>query len=149
MKTSSLNIMRFLRALKEEESPEVLAECTRLIYVSCPIVLSAQLKLRFLASYCTTIFDILVQLEFYSVQTDSSKPFFLKCLVPVLGDARLEEIRAISQSPKHKEGVKADVQRVVKEYGMFGAPWILATNPETGKTEGFFGNDKIEDVGWW
>jgi hypothetical protein len=55
----------------------------------------------------------------------------------------------LSQSGENKEGVKADVAKAVEEYGMFGAPWLVATRPSDGKRDVFFGADKLEAMAWW
>jgi len=120
MNTTSLNIIRFLRALREEESQEILAMCTRLIF-----------------------------LEFYSVHTDYTTDAFWECLVPTISKEKLLHLRKVSQSEKHKEGVKEDVAEAVDQYGVFGAPWFVARRPQDGKVDGFFGVDKLEAMAWW
>lgn len=67
----------------------------------------------------------------------------------MLGRDKLERYMKLSQTDENKEGVKADVQRAVEEYGMFGAPWFVATRPSDGKRDVFFGADKLEAMAWW
>jgi len=120
MDTTSLNLIRFLRAVREEEGQEILAECTRLIFE-----------------------------EFYAVQTDYRTEKFWECLVPTLTKENLARIRQLSQTTRHKEGIKEDVKNAVENYGMFGAPWMVATRASDRKVDVFFGADKFDAMGWW
>lgn len=86
--------------------------------------------------------------EFYAIQTLYTSPEFWDCLVPVLGREKLDRILKLSQTKEHKDGVKADVLRAVEDYGMYGAPWFVATRPD-GKEDSFFGADKLENLAWW
>jgi hypothetical protein len=61
----------------------------------------------------------------------------------------LTRIRNLSQTTRHKEGVKQDVMHAVETYGMYGAPWLVAKRATDGKTDVFFGADKFEAMGWW
>jgi len=120
LQTTSLNIIRFLRALLEEEGQDTLIKCTRLIFY-----------------------------EFYNVQTDHRTDKFWECLIPTLTKENLARIRKLSQTTRHKEGVKEDVKSAVEMHGMYGAPWFVAKRPTDGKEDVFFGADKFEAMGWW
>ena len=86
--------------------------------------------------------------EFYSIQTPYTSPKLWDCLVPVLVREKLDHLLKLSQTNEHKEGVKADVLRAVEEYGMYGAPWFVATRSD-GKQDVFFGADKLDNMAWW
>jgi len=120
MKTTSLNIIRFLRALLEEEGQETLAKCTRLIF-----------------------------LEFYSVHTDYTTDKFWECLVPTISKEKLQHLRKVSQSARHKDGVKEDIRQAVEQHGMFGAPFLVGRRAHDGKIDSFFGIDRFEALAWW
>jgi len=118
---SSLNVMRFLRVVRDEESQEVLYQCTRLLY-----------------------------LEFFSVQSPYNTPAFFDCLTPYpFTRTRLAQIIQRSQSPKNKAGLISDAKETVAQFGIFGVPLIAATRPSDGITQAWFGQDKIESIGWW
>lgn len=55
----------------------------------------------------------------------------------------------MSQSDENKEGVRADIQRAVEEYGTYGLPWFVATRSSDRKRDVFFGFDKMEAMAWW
>lgn len=55
----------------------------------------------------------------------------------------------LSQTNETKDGVKSDVKKAVEDYGMYGAPWFVATRPTDGKKDVFFGCDKLEAMAWW
>ncbi|KAF9515248.1 hypothetical protein BS47DRAFT_1381593 [Hydnum rufescens UP504] len=114
------DLVRFLRAVREEEGQEILAECTRLIFE-----------------------------EFYAVQTDYRTEQFWECLVPTLTKENLARIRQLSQTTRHKEGIKEDVKNAVENYGMFGAPWMVVTRASDRKVDVFFGADKFDAMAWW
>jgi len=120
MNTTSLNQIRFLRALREEEGQETLIKCSLLIYT-----------------------------EFYSVHTDYTTHKFWECLVPTISKEKLEHLLEVSQSPRHKQGLKDDVREACEQYGTFGAPWFVVQRPQDGKIDHFFGVDRFETIGWW
>ncbi|KAF9515246.1 hypothetical protein BS47DRAFT_1342160 [Hydnum rufescens UP504] len=135
----------FLRAVREEEGQEILATCTRLIFV----------RLIFFQPMSCTMPDWGfahsggIQEEFYAVQTDYRTEQFWECLVPTLTKENLARIRQLSQTTRHKEGIKEDVKNAVENYGMFGAPWMVATRASDRKVDVFFGADKFDAMGWW
>jgi len=113
-------MIRLLRAIRDEEGQEMLEKCTRLILH-----------------------------EFYAVQTPYTSLHFYDCLIPTLTLQNLQHLLRCSQSAENKQGVKDDVLQAVEKYGMFGAPYMVATRPTDGKWDVFFGADKIEDMGWF
>ncbi|KAF8316877.1 thioredoxin-like protein [Clavulina sp. PMI_390] len=119
LNTTSLNQIRLLRVIKSEEGNEVLKKCVGLVFH-----------------------------EFYAIQTLYTSPEFWDCLVPVLGREKLNRYLKLAQSDENKEGVKADVLKAIKEAGMYGAPWFLATRAD-GRQERYFGYDCLERMAWF
>ena len=90
------------------------------------------------------------QLEFFSVQSPYNTPAFFDCLTPYpFTRTRLAQIIQKSQSPKNKAGLISDAEETVAQFGIFGVPLIAATRPNDGMTQAWFGQDKIESIGWW
>jgi hypothetical protein len=147
LKTTSVHQIRFLRVIYHNEPQEILAACTRLIYVRIPRSTSLLvLPPSYLHAHGDGIFT---QHEFYAIQTLYTSREFWDCLIPVLGREKLERYMEMSQSDENKEGVRADIQRAVEEYGAYGVPWFVATRPSDGKRDVFFGADKLEAMAWW
>lgn len=57
-------------------------------------------------------------------------------------------ILAESNAPENKEGVKTDAEKLAKEEGLFGMPWIIMEK-EDGTKESFFGSDRMMSIAWW
>ena len=90
------------------------------------------------------------QLEFFSVQSPYNTPAFFDCLTPYpFTHTRLAQIIQKSQSQKNKAGLISDAEETVAQFGIFGVPLIAATRPDDGMTQAWFGQDKIESIGWW
>ncbi|KAI7953778.1 hypothetical protein MJO28_006325 [Puccinia striiformis f. sp. tritici] len=118
---NTLQIMRFLRVVKENDQARLLEAITDRLY--------------------EVIFENKVP-----VSKDMSEVF--KSLSPDLMErARVEEYLSQSGDEKIKESVKQDAEQVVEEGG-FGFPWLEITQPN-GQQLTIFGSDRFEFLANW
>ncbi|QRV72441.1 DSBA-like thioredoxin domain protein [Ceratobasidium sp. AG-Ba] len=117
---NTIQCARFLRAYKDEASPEELEKVTRHLFV-----------------------------EMFDRETNPASPAFLRSLVPALvPEDKFSAIIARSQSQEIKDCLKTESAALVNEYGAFGFPWIIVRGAD-GATASFFGSDRFANMAWW
>jgi len=140
------HIFRFLFALKEIESPDVLLQCTLLFFE-----------------------------EIFSIHTSVSSSSFFHCIIKehpasrgrgLLSEVQFKKILAHSASPELLERTQKDVTELVAKHHAFGCPWIVAfkvpiddrplsvkekrEHPlEHSEWQEFFGVDRMDALGYY
>ncbi|KZO92289.1 thioredoxin-like protein [Calocera viscosa TUFC12733] len=118
---NTLNVMRFMRVLREQK-PEVLEEATRRLYE-----------------------------EFFVSNTPTNTPAFLQCLTrdpALLSGGELSALQTASQVQGNKDGLRTDAEQFVEEESAFGFPWIICEK-EGGERWSFFGSDRMHSISYW
>jgi hypothetical protein len=127
---SLLKLVHLLRALKDVESPDMLAQCKALFFVS--VVFDVRSSLTTGLNY--SLFFLAPE-EYYSIHTSPIAATFCDYVIKgypasrgqgPLSESRFKEIWAVAASAEIKERPQQDVEEVVSKFKTFSCPWILA-----------------------
>lgn len=81
-----------------------------------------------------------------------NNPAFLQTLADdpgLLSQKTFDGILERSTSADNKERMVVEIEQLVQNHDAFGFPWIICHRKQDGKTESFFGSDRMSNIAWW